>query len=274
MRLGQKQKDLLVELYQREEEEYARWRDSGGLPLAGIPEERSVGLEATGPETKAPAPNVAAPWSALLRRMTPEGASEPDGNLARMADALEARGLIWISPPKEEGRRRLRKACGLEMPGRVEAQRELARRRQASARVEQQPGTRFSAIVKPHHERWRSRRTKLEGLMRDYHHAVTASTDELAKLHRDLAQARALQEYAAKVLPQFEIDHADPDPPDGVRAVLTVFGSIREVYSPLDAETLAIMGEMVRDVVRRAESAKRSNKVARIRNQALGQDED
>lgn len=129
-------------------------------------------------------------------------------------------------------------------------------------------------IVGPHYRHWQTRRTELEARSRSEAFVVQASDEELAALQRMLTQARTLQEYADRVLPEIEAAHLEPDPPGGSRAVLTVHGSTRLPYNPVDEETMQLIAVMVSDVASRASTMKRETRATQILKSPLDADED
>lgn len=273
MGLGRRQKQLLVEIYKREEEEYARWRDTDALPLAGTAEERAVGLDRAAPAVKSPFPRLEARWHTIVRRVKLDDDPRVEKNLARVADSLEDRGLIWIKPPRT-GSYRLIETCGLTRRGRVEASRQFIRQPKVRAPAVASTATRHSEIVGPHYRRWQTKRTELEARLRDEDFVMQASDEDIASLQRSLTQARTLQEYADRVLPEIEADHLMPDPPGAVRSVLTITASTRLPYNPVDEETMQIINAMVRDVASRASTKKQETRATQILKLPLDEDEE
>ena len=269
MALGREQRRLLLALYEREHEEVTRWLEIGGLPPAGMVEEPVVRFDADSLVIKGTRPRREAPWSAMLRRLNRCGNARVGKNLARAADSLETRGLIWLKPSRT-GNYRRRQSCGLTDLGRFQAAREVA----ALAAPDEPKEPRESEIVEPHYRRWQLRRTELERRSRDEDFVMQASDEELALLQRELTQARVLQEFASRDLPLIAADHLEPDPPGVSRAVLTVTGSTRESYGPIDDDTRRLMDAMLRDVVSRAMTEKRAARTSRILSRILDEDED
>ena len=145
--LGREQRRLLLKPFAREKhEEFRRWLEMGGLPPTGMVEELVVRLDAESLAIKGARPRRKAPWSAMLRRLNPREDARVGKNLARAADSLERRGLVWLKPPRTEDYRR-RKSCGLTDLGRIQAVREV----EALAAPAEPKESRQSEIVDPHY---------------------------------------------------------------------------------------------------------------------------
>ena len=267
--LGREQRRFLLALYEREQQEFARWLKMRGLPRPGMVEELVVQLDEESLALKGATLRWEAPWSAMLRRLNPSGDARAGKNLARAADRLEARGLIWVKPSRT-GHYRRRMGCGLTELGRSEAAREV----EALSDPAERKVSRESELVEPHYRQWRARRTELERRLRDEDFVMQASDENLAILQRQLTQARVLQEFARRVLRLIAAEHLKPDPPGVTSAVLTAKVSTRESYGPIDDETSALMDAMLCEVVSQAMTEKRAARTSRILSRALDGDED
>ena len=267
--LGGVQRSLLQALYDREQEELKRSLETGALTQAMIVEASLGRDDDQAVVIKEVRPRLEAPWSAVIRRLNPSGDVSSGNNLARVADALEKRGLIWIKPPRTSGHRR-RKSCGLTDLGRTMVA-------SGATRTSDSDGERSPfawEFVEQHYRRWQARRTELESRLRDRDFVFRASDSDLADLQRQLTQARELQAFVTGDLLLIAEIHSRPDPPGESSAVLTVTGSTRESYGRADDETKGHAQAMLHDVVSRAMAAKRAARTSRILSPTLGADED